>query len=477
MSRTRGWWPSVCGCPSASEPAKVDAWDDHDSDQSDEPGQFLGPAGRLEPPGLPGDPVAVVAREARRHPDVSLLLKWPFRLYLVSHPDHAKDVLVTHSEEMALGPVRRWMKLALGQGLLTSEGGLHLRQRRAVQPGFHRDRVRAYACTMVRYASEHAARWRDGDVIDAAGEMRELTLRIVLRTLFGSQPPTDVEEVRRATNTMEEYLSARARSPLGSLFHLLPTPGRARFRRALDLVDAAIHRIMDDRRAVPGDTGDLLSMLLEAQDGETGESMSSQQVRDEAVTLIAAGHETTAHALAWTFYLLSRSPEAEAKLHAEVDSVLGANPAVVDDLPKLEHTERVLTEAMRLYPPSWANLRRARKPVRIGGHQVARGAYILLSQYATHRDERWFPDPDAFLPDRWTPEFRASLPRYAYFPFGAGPRQCVGEPFAWMEGVLVLATIARDWSLRNRGERPVKPEGLITLRPRGGMPMVLRRRR
>ena len=330
---------------------------------------------------------------------------------------------------------------------------------------------------MVRYASEHAARWHDGEVIDAAGEIRELTLRIVLGTLFGSQLPPAVENVRQATNTIEEYLSARARGLLGSLFHLLPTPGRARFRRALALVDGAVYRLIEDRRAAPGDSTDLLSMLLEARDAETGEAMSRRQVRDEAVTLIAAGHETTAHALAWTFYLLSRNPAAEAKLHAEVDAVLGERPPGMGDLRRLEHTERVLTEAMRLYPPSWANLRKARSAVRIGGHQVPAGAYVLVSQYATHRDGRWFSDPDAFIPDRWTPEFKASLPRYAYFPFGAGPRQCVGEPFAWMEGVLVLATIARDWSLRNRGERPVEPEGLITLRPRGGMPMSLCRQR
>ena len=337
-----------------------------------------------------------------------------------------------------------------------------------------------------------------------------------------------MDRISSATNTMEEYLAARSRNPLGLLLHKAPRPLNLRFHKARALVDEIVYGLIAEQEASEGNTSNLLSMLkMAVQDGETETSDTQQRIRDHAITLIAAGHETTAHVLAWTWYLLSQHPQAEAKLHSELALVLGGRPPSADDLPSLEYAEQVLTEVMRLYPPSWANLRRARRDVETGGHTIPKGAYVLVSQYVTpsleyaeqvltevmrlyppswanlrrarrdvetgghtipkgayvlvsqyvtQRDPRWFSDPASFRPERWTPECRASLHRFAYFQFGGGPRQCVGESFARMEALLVLAGISQQWRLSMVPGHNVVPEPLITLRPKGGMPMTLHRR-
>ena len=326
---------------------------------------------------------------------------------------------------------------------------------------------------MTSYTSRHLERWRDGDVIDGGEEMRELTLRIVVSALFVSEVPDTVDKISSATNIMEEYLAVRSRNPLGLLLHKAPLPLNMRFRKARALVDEIVYGLIAEQGDSEGGS-DMLSMLIEAvQDGETDIFTVRRRVRDHTITLIAAGHETTAHVLAWTWYLLSQHPQAEAKLHSELASVLGGKSPSTDDLPHLQYTEQVLNEVMRLYPPSWANLRRARTDVQTGGHTIPRGTYVLVSQYVTQRDPRWFSDPSHFQPERWTPQFRASLNRFAYFPFGGGPRQCVGESFARMEALLVLASISQQWQLSMVPGHTVVPEPLITLRPNGGMPMTL----
>ena len=234
-------------------------------------------------------------------------------------------------------------------------------------------------------------------------------------------------------------------------------------------MDRIIYDLVKEREAGGVDNGDLLSMLMQGEETGGNGRASHRQVRDEAMTLIAAGHETTANLLTWAWYLVSEHPEVEAKMKAELDSVLNGRPPGANDLPQLSYTEQVLTETTRLYPPSWANVRRAAESLRIGEYEIPKGAYVIVSQYVTQRDHRWFPDPLSFVPERWTSEFRASIPRYAYFPFGAGPRRCVGESFAWMEGTLVLATIAQHWRLKLAGTHPIEADGLITLRPKHGM--------
>ena len=423
------------------------------------------------------DPFGLVTEAALGHGDIILLVNRPVKVYLINHPEYIRDVLITHNQDFVLGPIRVSMKMALGEGLLTSEGDIHLNQRRLIQPVFHKQRIEAYGTVMVEQTSQHTARWQNGDVVDASQEMSKLTLRVVIKALFNSEVPATVTHLGDASTFMNKYISARGRNPLGPILHKLPLPFNRRFRRAKALVDGIIYDLIREREDSGTDNGDLLSMLIAAGgNGNAPGAMTHRQVKDETITLIAAGHETMANALTWIWYLLSEHPEVEAKLHQELDLALDGRPPTVNDLPHLSFTEQILTEAMRLYPPSWATLRKAIGNVQIGEYVIPKGAYVIVSQYVAHRDQRWFPDALSFKPERWTSEFRASIPRCSYFPFGAGPRQCIGESFAWMEGVLLLATIAQQWQLKLLGGHPIELDTLITLRPKHGMPMVLKQR-
>ena len=422
------------------------------------------------------DPLSLVARSVRDFGDVTLLSRWPFKTYLLNHPDHVRDFVVAHHMDVHQGPMQQAMKLGLGEGLISSEGDFHLRQRRLIQPTFHKERISIYAQVMVDYALKHTSRWQEGDLVNIDDELMELTLRIVVKNLFNAEVPTQVKEIGDAINVMRRYMVSRGRNPLGRFLHRLPIPSTRRFLRHKAIIDRIIYGYIDERDGSGGDT-DLLSMLLFASDPETGGAMMSRaQVRDEAITLAAAGHETTAVALTWTFYLLSKHPEVEAKLHAELDSVLGNRPPTMLDLTDLPYTEQIVTESMRLYPPIWVTTRIVDNDLTIGGYVIPKGAVVFVSQFALHRDPRWFTNPLAFQPERWTPQFKASLPRYAYFPFGAGPRQCIGESLAWLEEILVLATIAQRWRLRVIPGYSESLIGSISLRPKRGMPMTLYRR-
>jgi len=301
--------------------------------------------------------------------------------------------------------------------------------------------------------------------------MMRLTLAVVSSTLFGTDVAASADEVREDLATIIG-LFPRFSLPFFGLIQKLPIPSNARFNRAVARLDALVYGIIAQRQRDPGDRGDLLSMLLLARDEEGGGRMNERQLRDEVITLLLAGHETTANALTWTWYLLSQNPEADARWREELRRVLGGRAPTADDLPALRYTEMVLAESMRLFPPAWGMGRRALRDLTLGGFTIRKGSVLALSPYIVHRDARLWPDPLRFDPERFTAEAKAERPRFAYFPFGAGARSCIGEPFAWMEGVLLLATIGQRWRLRLLPGHPVEPKALMTLRPRYGMKMV-----
>jgi cytochrome P450 len=409
----------------------------------------------------------------REHGDIVFFRLGPQPAYFLNHPDHIKEVLVTGNSSFIKGRALQRSKILLGQGLLTSEDPLHRRQRRLAQPAFHRQRIASYAETMVAYAERTASHWKQGDTLDISQEMMQLTLAIVGKTLFDADVESEAVEIGKALTTIIELFNMLL-LPFSELLERLPLPHVRRFERAKARLDQTIYRLIDERRQSRSDRGDLLSMLLLAQDDEgDGLGMSDQQVRDEAMTIFLAGHETTANALTWTWYLLSQNPEAEAQLHAELDRVIGNRSPTFDDVPHLPYTEMVLSEAMRLYPPAWAIGRLAIQEYPIGDYVIPKGSLVLLSQYVTHRDPRFFPNPERFDPMRWTPEAKASRPQYAYFPFGGGPRRCIGEGFAWMEGVLVIAALARQWRMRLAPGAKIAIQPVITLRPKSGVQMIV----
>ena len=400
-------------------------------------------------------------------------------VWLLTDPEHIRDVLVVNQKKFIKGRGIQMMKQLLGEGLLTSEGETHLRQRRLVQPAFHRQRVATYATTMTDYARKMREAWANVPAhqpIEMSQEMMRLTLAIAGKTLFDAEVEEDASEVGQALTEMMK-LAERIPNPLASILARLPLPSNRRFDKARQMLDDVIYGIIRERRASKVDRGDFLSMLLMAQDEEGGTGgMTDQQVRDEALTIFLAGHETTATGLTWTWYLLSQNPEAEAKLHAEIDSVLEGRLPTFEDLPKLRYAEMVFAESMRLYPPVWIIGRRALTDHEIDGHQIKAGDLILLNQYLVHHDERWFPTPDKFDPERWTPELKEARPKFSYFPFGGGTRTCIGEAFAWMEAALVIATLAQQWKPRLAAGHPVEMQPLITLRPKHGMKMTLEKR-
>jgi len=418
------------------------------------------------------DPLAFLSRVARDYPgDVVRFRPGPRDVYLLKHPDLIKDVLVTHQHDFSKSRGLEWAKLFLGEGLLTSEGEFHTRQRRLAQPAFHRQRTGGYADDMVRQAVRARERWSAGQVLDVDGEMMRLTLAVVSRALFGRDVAESAEQVREDLASIIA-LFPRFSLPLFGLIQKLPLPSNVRFDRAVARLDALVYGLIAERQRDGGDHGDLLSMLLLARDEEGGGRMTDRQLRDEVITLLLAGHETTSNALTWTWYLLSQNEEVEARWRDELRRVLAGRAPTFEDLPALPYTEMVLAESMRLFPPAWGMGRRALRDVTLGGFAIRKGAILALSPFIVHRDERFWPDPLRFDPGRFTAEAKAARPRFAYFPFGAGARSCIGEPFAWMEGVLLLATIGQRWRLRLLPGHPVELQALMTLRPRHGMRMV-----
>jgi cytochrome P450 len=417
------------------------------------------------------DPLKLLER-VKAHGDVAWVRVGPVDLYLLSHPDDVKDVLVTNHRRFTKGMWLNEVKALLGEGLVTSDGEFHRRQRRLVQPAFHHQRLPGYAQRMVEFAERSAGRFVDGAELSMDEAMNELTLAIVAKTLFD----TDVEH--EDAQQVRESLAVGLELYNMSTNWLEANPQEDRFqepqyRKALDTLDGLVYGMIEERRRSGADRGDLLSMLVLARDEEEGgRTMTDVQIRDEAMTLVLAGHETTANALTWTWYLLSQNPEAEEAFHAELDEVLGGRAPTMDDLPALPYTRMVMAESMRLYPPVPRLGRRAVEDHEVGGYVIPAGSLVSVSQYLIQRDARWWPEPERFDPQRWTPEASAERPKFAYFPFGGGVRLCIGEEFAWMEGILILAAVGRRWRFRLVPAHPVETLMTITLRPKHGMRMV-----
>ena len=430
-----------------------------------------------------GDRLEFFTNIARTYGDVASFRLGPEQVYFINNPQYIKDIFVTHNAQFMKGRGLERAKRLLGEGLLTSEGATHLRQRRLMQPAFHRERIAAYGETMASYAVRTRDAWTDGQTLDVAREMTRLTLSIAGKTLFDVDVESQAADVGEALSAvMESFWMTML--PFSEILERMPIPQLRRAKAARARLDAIIYGMIAERRQATLDRGDLLSMLLLAQDEEAGDDvqdihqrgMTDQQVRDEAMTIFLAGHETTATALTWTWYLLSGAPDVERRLHGEIDRVLQGRAPTVADLPSLPYVERVVSEALRLYPPAWLIGRRALTEHRIGEFTVPARSLIISSPYTMHRDPRFYTEPERFHPDRWTPAFKAALPKFAYFPFGGGPRQCIGESFAWMELVLVVATLAQQWSLSLVPGHPVVPQPVVTLRTKHGMRMTLKKR-
>lgn len=413
---------------------------------------------------------------AAQYGDISYFKLGPQEAFFLNHPDYIKDVLVTNHQNFIKGLALQRAKRLLGEGLLTSEDDFHRRQKRLAQPAFHRARIASYAGVMTDYALQMRERWRDGDALDMSEEMMRLTLGIVGKTLFDADVVSDARQVGEAMTVVMDLFNTIT-IPFFELLQKLPLPQFRRFDQAKARLDEIIYRLIEERRRSGEDRGDLLSMLLLAQDteGDSG-GMTDEQLRDEVMTIFLAGHETTANALTWTWYLLSQNPEAEAKLHEEIDRVLQGRLPTFADVAQLKYTEMVLAESMRLYPPAWALGRLALEECDIGGYVVPKKSLVLMSQFVMHRDPRYFNDPLRFDPSRWTAEARETRPQFSYFPFGGGPRRCIGEGFAWMEGILLITALAQEWQMRLVENHPVALKPVITLRPKYGMRMTVTRR-
>jgi cytochrome P450 len=423
------------------------------------------------------DRFGFITRLAREYGDLVYFKLGPQPAFLLNHPDYIRDVLVTHNKNFMKGEGLQRAKRLLGEGLLTSEGEVHLRQRRLAQPAFHRQQIAGYAATMVDYAARMRALWKDGESLEMWREMTHLTLAIAGKTLFDADVESEADEIGDALTTLMSLFSSTS-LPFVHLIEKLPLPGVKRFHNARERLDATIYRMIDERRRNGGDRGDLLSMLTKARDEEgDGTGMTDLQLRDEMMTIFLAGHETTANALTWTWYLLAQNPDVEAKVYRELDEVLQGRLPSAEDYPKLSYTEMVFAESMRLYPPAWIIGRRALNDYQIDGYFIPAQSLLLMSQWLMHRNEKYFADPLKFDPERWRPEARESRPKFTYFPFGGGNRVCIGEHFAWMEGVLVIATVAQRWKMRLVEGHTVEPHPIVTLRPKYGMKMIVSSRK
>ncbi|MDX1992412.1 MAG: cytochrome P450 [bacterium] len=413
--------------------------------------------------------------DVSKHGDFVKAMFGPYAMYFLNHPDLLHKVLVEDADQyektimikQVLGPV-------IGTGLFTNDGDFWKRQRKLMQPAFHSKRIAAYADTMVDYAAHLADGWENGETLMFDQAMTNLTMHIVVKALFGLEMGADADEIGATVKKLLEIVDVRF-NRLMPLPDWMPTKENRDLRKHIARLDALIQGFIEERRRTGKDNGDLLSMILLAQD-EDGGAMTDKQVRDEAMTIFGAGHETTAVALTWTFYLLSQNPEVEARLHDELSAVLGGRLPTFADLPNLKYTEMIVKEAMRLYPPAFATTRLAREGTVLEGVRLPKMANVLVNIYGVHHDERFFPDPERFDPERFSPENEKTITRYAYLPFGAGPRVCIGNQFAMMEAKLIVATLAQRFQMHLAPGHLVQPERMFTLRPKYGMKMVVTER-
>src|SRR5262252_2851851 len=422
----------------------------------------------------PANPITLFQHLVDKYGDIAhYKIGWNHIVFL-NHPDYLREVLVVQNDNFVKERTVRRSKMLLGEGMITAEGADHRMQRQVAQPAFHRQRIPEYARTMVREAVRTRDSWKTGEQRDIAIDMMHLTLNIVAQTLFATDLGDEVHELADAINRIMGLYNFLVILPAAEwLVHVRP-PGLAAFVRARKRIDAVVYRMIEAHRREHSDRGSLLDMMLAASPDRSADS--EKLLRDQVITIFLAGYETVANALSWTWYLLSQNSECERRLHAEIDRELQGRLPTYEDVPRLRYVEMVLAESMRLYPPAWAMGRYARNDFQLGDYFLPANTTVLISQFITHRDPRFFPDPLRFDPERFTAETKMRRTKFTYFPFGAGFRQCIGESFAWMEGVLVLATLAQRWKLRLVPEHRVEPEPLITLRPKFGMRMIVEER-
>jgi cytochrome P450 len=456
--------------------------------RNDVPGNDVrGPAPYRFPPGFqrnllwfafrrfrPANPILLFQRLALEYGDIAhYKIGWNHIVFL-NHPDYIREVLVVQNENFIKERTVQRTKMLLGEGMITSEGAQHRSQRQGAQPAFHRQRIPEYASSMVQEAVRLRDRWRSGEQRDIAIDMMHLTLNVVAQTLFATDLREEVNELASAINRIMGLYNFLVMLPAAEwLVHVRP-PGLAAFVKARKRVDAVVYRMIAAHRQRSSHGSSLLDFMLASSPDQN--AAAEQSLRDQVITIFLAGYETVANALSWTWFLLSQNPECERRFHDEIDRELQGRLPSFDDVPRLRYIEMVLAESMRLYPPAWAMGRYARNDFQLGDFYLPAKTTVLMSQFITHRDARFFPDPLRFDPERFTPEARSRRTKLTYLPFGAGVRQCIGESFAWMEGVLLLATLAQKWKLRLVPGHPVEPEPLITLRPKYGMQMHLEAR-
>jgi cytochrome P450 len=453
---------------------------------------------KFDPPRVKGRPIVGNVGElqrdrlgffldcARKHGPMVRMKFGPREPVLISDPALIEQVLVTENRHFVKSRPFQLLQGVLGDGLVTSSGPLWLRQRRLMQPAFHRTQVEAYAPIVISLTQQQLDRWCSGQTLDLHAQMMELTLAIVAKALLDVEMTVEFEKVGAAIDVLMEDFVYR----LGNLAPIpkwVPTPWNRRVKRKIAELDSLIYGIIAERRSPPLRGGlpsatesratgsDLLSRMMQSQDADAeGGGMSDRQLRDEVITLLSAGHETTATALAWTWYLIANHPQVEARLTAELQSILGGRTPTVDDVPRLQYVERVVMEAMRLYPPVFAMGRMAKEPCVIGGFDIPAGTAFLMSQWVSHRDPRYFDSPEEFRPERWAEDRIGQLPKFAYFPFGGGPRICIGAPLAMLEAVLIVATVAQQYRFELVSDHPVERWPCVTLRPRHGIRAICR---
>jgi cytochrome P450 len=414
-------------------------------------------------------------RLQKEHGDICRVRLGPFPAVLISSAEYTQSVLVENAQHYVKSRGLRLTRPLLGDGLLTSEQEFHRRQRRLISPGFQHRRVSTYGEVMARYAEAAVPTWKDGETIDVAAAMMKLTLAIAGKTMFNADLEGEAVELGGALTVANRYaieqISAFLPLPIG-----WPTPRNLRARKAIARLNQTVYRVIADRRASGTDPGDILSMLLGAEEEGSGSKMNDAEVRDEVMTLFLAGHETTANALAWTFYLLARNREVYARLQDEVDGALAGRTPTIQDLPRMPYTMQVFKESMRLYPPGYIIGRESIGEVELGPFRLPPKTTLFINIYGMHRNPKYFPEPERFDPDRFRPEREKQLVRSSYIPFSLGPRICIGNQFALIEGHIVLAALAQRVTFEKVDDTPVEAEPLITLRPRGGVPLRVRHR-
>lgn len=453
----------------------------------DSPAQGLRPDrhGYIYPPGLqhnllwqaarrfrPANPIVLFSHLAKEYGDISHYKLGPKHIIFLNHPEYIREVMVVQHSNFIKERTQRRAKLLLGEGMITADGQTHRKQRQVAQPSFHRQRVPAYAQAVIERATSVREQWQVGSEVNIYREMMHFALGTVSRTLFSTELGPEVVDLNKSMSDIMDVYQAIVLLPgIRALLKIPGTPLR-KFIYARDRFDQMVYRLIEEHRR-DGDRGDLLSLMRDGQD-EMG--WTDADLRDQVLTVFLAGYETVAIALTWTWYLLTKNPECQARFHSELDKVLGGRLPTYDDIPQLRYTEMMFSESMRLYPPAWAMGREAIADFELGPYRLPAGTTVLMSQFISHRDPRYFPDPLRFDPERFTPEAKAARPRFSYFPFGMGPRQCIGEAFAWMEGILALATIGQKWRMELVPGQKIEPQPLFTLRPKNGMLVKLRAR-